>query len=209
MKRLSLAASLLALTLAVFGCAQMESMGDWFSTQWDSIGGGVTLIDGDKGLENWNRVGEANWSAGDGVIMADKRTGKNPGYLVSKKTYTDFQLKIEFWASHDSNSGIFMRCADPERITDRSCYEANIFDTFRDQKYATGSIVRHAPVVVPIKAGGKWNTYEITARGPNLVVVLNGTKTTELNHSQFASGPFALQYGQGIVKFRKVQIKEL
>lgn len=209
MKRLSLAASLLALALGVFGCAQVESMGDWVSTQWDSIGGGVTLIDGDKGLENWNRVGGANWSAVDGAIMADKKTGRTPGYLVSKKSYTDFLLKIEFWASHDSNSGIFLRCADPEKITDRSCYEANIFDTFKDQKYATGGIVHHAPVLVPIKAGGQWNTYEITARGPNLVVVLNGVKTAEVNNSQLDSGQFALQYGQGIVKFRKVQIKEL
>jgi len=209
MKRLSLAASMLALALGVFGCAEMESMGDWVSTKWDSIGGGVTLIDGDKGLENWNEVGGANWSAEDGVIMADKKTGRTPGYLVSKKSYTDFRLKIEFWVSHDANSGIFMRCANPEKITDRSCYEANIFDTRKDQTYATGSIVRHAPVLAPIKAGGKWNTYEITAQGPNLVLVLNGVKTAELSHSQLASGPFALQYGKGIVKFRKVQIKEL
>jgi hypothetical protein len=26
------------------------------------------------------------------------------------------------------------------------------------------------------KAAGKWNVYEITARGPHLVVVLNGQK---------------------------------
>jgi hypothetical protein len=52
------------------------------------------------------------------------------------------------------------------------------------------------------KAAGKWNTYEITARGPHLTVVLNGQKTAD-------SGPFALQYGSGVVKFRKVQIKPL
>jgi Domain of Unknown Function (DUF1080) len=59
------------------------------------------------------------------------------------------------------------------------------------------------------KAGGKWNTYEITAKGPHLIVVLNGTRTAEAKDTKFASGPVALQYGAGVVKFRKVQIKPL
>ena len=33
------------------------------------------------------------------------------------------------------------------------------------------------------KAGGKWNTYEITAQGPHLVVVLNGQKTVDVQDS--------------------------
>lgn len=203
MKRLlSANTALLVATLAVFGCAEMEA-------QYDSMMGWSTLIDGDKGLENWNRVAQANWRAEDGAIVADGKVGKENGFLVSKKSYSNFELKVEFWASPDSNSGIFMRCANPTKITDRSCYEANIFDTRKDQTYATGGIVHHAPVLVPTKAGNKWNTYEITARGTKLVVMLNGVKTSELDHSQFASGPIALQYGQGVLKFRKVQIKEL
>ena len=59
------------------------------------------------------------------------------------------------------------------------------------------------------KAGGKWNTYEITAQGAHFVVVLNGQKTADAQDCKHASGPFALQYGSGVVKFRKVQIKPL
>ena len=33
--------------------------------------GWVTLIDGDKGLENWNRIGDANWRAEGGNVVAD------------------------------------------------------------------------------------------------------------------------------------------
>jgi hypothetical protein len=64
-------------------------------------------------------------------------------------------------------------------------------------------------------AGGKWNTYEITAKGPQLTVVLNGVKTADVQDSTFTSGPFALQFGNrgkepgGTIKWRKVQIKEL
>jgi hypothetical protein len=40
-------------------------------------------------------------------------------------------------------------------------------------------------------------------------VVLNGERTVEIEHSQFASGPIALQWARGVIKFRKVEIKPL
>jgi len=70
---------------------------------------------------------------------------------------------------------------------------------------------------VPIiyRAGGKWNTYEITAKGSQLTVVFNGVQTVNIQNSQFAQGPFSLQFGNrgkqpgGPIKWRKVEIKEL
>jgi hypothetical protein len=59
------------------------------------------------------------------------------------------------------------------------------------------------------KAAGKWNTYEITAKGPHLTIVLNGQKTAAADDSKHLGGDVALQYGSGVVKFRKVQIKPL
>jgi hypothetical protein len=59
------------------------------------------------------------------------------------------------------------------------------------------------------KAGGKWNTYEITAKGRHLVVVLNGQKTADFENGLFTEGPFSLQHGAGVIKFRKVAIKLL
>ena len=58
-----------------------------------------------------------------------------------------------------------------------------------------------------INAGGQWNSYEITARGNRLVVVLNGTQVVDTTDDQFASGPIALQYGAGTVRFRNVRIR--
>jgi hypothetical protein len=39
------------------------------------------------------------------------------------------------------------------------------------------------------------------------VIVLNGPKTADVQDSTHLAGPIALQYGSGVVKFRKVQIK--
>jgi hypothetical protein len=170
--------------------------------------GWTTLLDNTK-MGEWDRVGESNWRLEDGAVVADKRSGDSPAYLVTKGKYEDFVIYAEFWASDDANSGIFIRCADPERITDRSCYEVNIFDQRPDPTYGTGSIVNFAEVNPMPKAGGKWNTFEITAKGRLITVVLNGQKTVELHNGLLAEGPFALQHGSGVIKFRKVAIKPL
>jgi hypothetical protein len=170
--------------------------------------GWTTLVDGQKGMENFKRVGDANWSAGDGVIQATAG-GKDPGYLVTNNSYKDFMLKAEFWASDDANSGVFLRCQNPAVITDENCYEANIFDQRPDPTYGTGAIVKVAKVSPMPKAGGKWNTYEITAQGDHLVLVFNGVKTVDVHDAKLREGPIALQWGRGTIKWRKVEIKPL
>lgn len=195
---------LTTLSLLAVGCAGRTG----------SDAGWTTLLDGARGLENWDRVGDANWRAEGDAVVAD---GGKGGYLVSKQPYRDFQLRAEFWAEPTTNSGIYMRCADPKTITDKTCYEANIYDQRPDPTYATGGIVHIAPPSRPMKAAGKWNTYEITARGPELTVVLNGVQTAKVRHEQFAQGYLALQYGSfgpkaetgGAIKWRKVQIRPL
>jgi hypothetical protein len=166
--------------------------------------GWVTLFDG-KNLNNFNQVGDANWRLNNGVVEANMGNG----HLVSKESYTDFELRVEFWTSGGGNSGVYMRCADAAKITDKTCYEANIFDKRPDQSGRTGGIPNYAKPIAIVDAEGKWNTYEITMRGPHIVVVLNGIKTVDTNDSTLKSGPIALQYLAGDIKFRSVQIRRL
>ena len=97
---------------------------------------------------------------------------------------------------------------DP-RIGAKTCYEVNIFDQRKDPTYGTGSIVYFTEVNPMPKAGGKWNTFEITAKGRHITVMLNGQKTADLHNGMFEEGPFTLQYGSGVIKFRKVAVKPL
>jgi hypothetical protein len=91
----------------------------------------------------------------------------------------------------------------------------NIFDRRPDPTYGTGAIVNVAKVDPMPKAGGKWNTYEITAKGAQLTAVLNGVKTAEGTDDKHKEGHIGLQYGPGVpkeggvVKFRKVEIRPL
>jgi 3-keto-disaccharide hydrolase len=169
-----------------------------------SAAGWITLFDG-KSLMEFNTIGDANWQLMDGVVQANKGTG----FLVTKNSYADFQIKVEFWVDDEANSGVFLRCDNPQQINAMNAYEVNIYDKRPDPTYGTGAIVDVAKPTTMLKAGGKWNTFEITAQKSHLVVTLNGTKTVDVENSAHARGPIGLQYGAGTVKFRSVQIKPL
>ena len=200
MKRMSTLAAGLLIGAAAF---QFSGVASGQSDGW------VTLLDSTK-KGDWTEVGKANWEMKDGALAADKLDdAKVLSYLVSKDSYKDFQIKAEFWTDEEANSGIFIRCDARDKIDSKICYEVNIFDKRPDPSYGTGAIVDVAKVDPMPKAGGKWNTFEITAHGPHLVVVLNGQKTADVQDTRLANGPFALQYGSGVLKWRKVQVKAL
>jgi hypothetical protein len=167
-------------------------------------GGWTTLFDGSN-LNNFNPIGDANWEIADGAVGADSGSG----FLVTKESYADFELTLEFWVDEPANSGIFVRCADAMSVTDRNSYEVNIYDTRGDQTYRTGGIVHIAAPNSVIMTGGKWNSYEIKAEGSRLMVTLNGEEMVDVRDTQFSDGPIALQYGLGIVKFRNVRVRGL
>jgi hypothetical protein len=164
------------------------------------------LLSGDS-LAGWTELGDANWRFEEGAIVADESS--EVSFLVSDGAYSDFELELEFWVDTDANSGVFLRCSDRSEITDTSCYEANIFDTRADQTYRTGAIVNVAEPAEFVYTGGQWNRYRLRAEGQRLQVELNGRALVDVEDGQLASGPFALQYGMGTVKFRNVRIRAL
>ena len=151
----------------------------------------------------WPRAGDANWrEAAGGAVQADGGSG----FLVTPEAYEDFAISVEFWVTPDANSGVFVRCQDPASPGADTCYEINIFDQRPDQTYRTGGIVDVAAPSEVIYTGGRWNRFEISARGSALEVVLNDRPVVSARDERFRSGPIALQYGGGTVLFRNVRI---
>ena len=179
---------------------------------------GMTPLFNGRDFDGFDKLGNANWRVENGVLVADRGNG----LLVTKRSYGDFHLVAEFWADTATNSGIFIRCTDPATITAANAYEVNIWDERPEQNYGTGAIVGVAAVNPMPRAGGRWNTYDITARGDSFTVILNGQKTVDgVRDNKHASGRIALQHGdgakdaagvvndRGVVRFRKVEIRTL
>jgi hypothetical protein len=198
MHGLRITASLLALVTLV-ACAPKEeaSAPAEEGPQWQDLSGS---------FDAWNQLGEANWRLEEGAFVADS----GQGFLVTKETYGDLEIELEFWTDGPANSGVFVRVENPQEVTDTSAYEINIFDTRPDQTYATGALVNFSAPSQKMVAADKWNTYRITVQGDHIVINLNGVTTVDTHvDAHMAPGPVALQANAGTVKFRTVRIRKL
>ena len=192
--------SILAIaTLILIGLTGTSSSTEQSNDSW------LTLLDGTS-LDGWNTLGDATWELVDGAVQGDGE----PGFLVTSDSYDNFQLTFEYWIESDtSNSGVFVRCADPRNVGADSSYEVNIADRHDNPDNRTGSIVGVTGPAQTVSTAGKWNTYDITANGTHLTVILNGITTADAQDSRHTSGPIALQHRTGIVKFRNIRLRKL
>jgi hypothetical protein len=192
--------SVVVIALLVFGSAGMARV----PAVAQNGTGWTTLFDGSN-LNHFTQTGNANWRLADGIVEAN--TGR--GYLVSKESYGDFELRVEVWSTPEANGGVMFRVTDPKDPGIQNGYELNINDTRKDQTGRTGSIVNVAKPLVKFDAGNRWTTVELTAKGPRMTARLNGTLTADAEDTKYARGPIALQAAGGQVRYRNVQIREI
>ena len=167
--------------------------------------GGWTPLFNGKNLDNWDRTGNANWRVVDGVIEADMPRG----FLLTRESYDDFELRAEIWATPESNGGVLFRITNPKDPGIENGYELNINDKRADQSGRTGAIVNVAKPLVQVDSGNRWTTIEITAKGSHLTARLNGVVTADVDDAKYPRGPVSLQAAGGIVRYRNVQIRRL
>jgi hypothetical protein len=204
------------LNLALSLAAGSAGLAGWRGASGQAAGW-TPLFNG-RDLQGWDRIGDANWRIEEGTLVADRGNG----FLVSKESHGDFRLRAEFWVEAGTNSGIYIRATDPTTVTSANSYEVNIWDERPEPRFGTGAIVDLAAVDPMPKAGGRWNEFDITARGDTFTVVLNGQTTVDgARDAKHRTGRIALQHGlgvrdsqgvpndRGVVRFRKVEIRSL
>ncbi len=157
-------------------------------------------------LSTWQKVGDDPWRVTDDGVAAGPAEAM--GFLVSNDTYADFKLSIEYWIEDDTNSGIFIRCADPQDIGSGNCYEINIWDSHPNQESRTGSIVTMAKPLAHVDTLERWVRIDIEASGDRVRARFDGELTADLVNERSVSGVIALQYGgTGVLKFRNLVIE--
>jgi hypothetical protein len=146
-------------------------------------------------------AGGSHWEVVDGSLMA---CGEPVGYLTSDQSYKNFVLSLEFRCSEDTNSGVYVR--SPQ---ENGGYEVQIWKQ-QAAGYNTGAIVGTAKTARDYKfKPDQWNTYQITADGDHLTVVLNGETTLDVHDARFPEGHIRFQYQQFPVAFRNIKIHPL
>ena len=204
----------------------------------------ITLFDGSS-LEHFTGFkadgpGDA-WTIEDGTLyfQGTKKKAENlsGGDLITKESFGDFHLKLEWKISENGNSGIMFHVVDNGEYgaTYHTGPEYQLLD---NDGHRDGQIVTHrtanlydliASEVEPVKPVGEWNLSEIIVQDGKLEFYLNGVQTVQTTlwddswnamvaGSKFKDMPGFAKYKEGRISlqdhgddiwFRNIEIKRL
>jgi hypothetical protein len=139
------------------------------------------LFDG-KSLDGWEHVGPGKMVLEDGGL----RTEGGMGLLwYTKEKFGDCVIRVVYrTGDRRANSGVFVRVADKPKdpwYAVHHGYEIQISDA-DDEYHGTGAIYSLSKATGrPAKPAGEWNTMEITLRGQQILVSLNGAQVNDFN----------------------------
>jgi len=179
-----------------------------------------------NGLVGWQQIGgqKESWKFEDGVLYT---AGGGGGWLSTTQEYDNFKLELEFRVPPGGNSGVFLR-APQEGNPAYLGMEIQILDDYTDKhgklrpEQYTGSIYDvQAPSKKVTKKAGQWQKMVIICDGPNVQVILNGTKIIDTNVNNYpdklekhpglkrTKGYIGLQDHGSRLDFRNIKITEL
>jgi hypothetical protein len=153
---------------------------------------GFTSIFNGKDLTGWvygSRRGAENksgrgYQVENGVIYSTVEDGGN---LYTEKEYADFVLRFEFRLTENANNGIGIR-APLDADAAYAGIEIQVLDDSGSKYTNLRPAQYHGSIydMVPAKRGfqkpvGEWNSEEITARGRQITVRLNGATIVDAN----------------------------
>ncbi len=142
------------------------------------------LFDG-KDMNGWEHVGPGRFTVEDGML----RTEGGMGLLVyTPQQFGNTTIRVVFKTSGENdNSGVYIRM--PEKAPDpwygvHNGYEVQI-DGAGDDWHCTGAIYSLSKVTKRTqKPTGDWNTMDITLKGQETIVNLNGEKINDFFGNQ-------------------------
>ncbi len=157
--------------------------------------------------EDWIIEGDAQWSFSNSELIGTVKD--EVGFVITKQTYKDFVLELEFKPDSTINSGVFIRCINNEPSAD-NCYEINIWDLHANQDFRTGAVVTKAKPIAIVETIDQWNTYKIKMENDHIKAWVNGVLTADIKDSDHSEGYIGLQAsGVGKINFRNVKISSL
>ncbi len=206
-------------------CSGGRAQGEW-----------VALFDG-KSTDAWRgyrmqTFPEKGWAVENGTLKAVAGGGPD---IVTKETYRDFELELEWRVAPGGNSGVFYRATEEAESIWHTAPELQILDDGAhrdgaDPKTSAGSLYGLvAPEGKTLRPVGEWNTARVVARGNRVEHWINGKRVVAyeigsdalgqaIASSKFKEHPGFLKAAEGRIGlqshgeeawFRNVRIRRL
>lgn len=178
----------------------------------------------------------AGWTVEDGALLLK---GEGAGDIITRQSFKDFDLRLEWKIAEGGNSGIMYRVSETGEGTEATYLTGPEYQLLDDVKAAdnkttmtrAGALygIYPAPDPSPVKPANEWNEARIVVKGNHVEHWLNGQKIVDaeigsddwnqrLAASKFATWPrfareteghIALQDHGNPVFFRNIRVKRL
>ena len=164
-----------------------------------------------KDLEGWRPFRKAKWSVADNVVVGEHSEGHKGGWLFTKKTYGDFDLRFSFRVTAGANSGIAFRYQGKGGPA-KNGFEMQIGDA--DARCYTGGVFGVQQVPPGLLRAGQWQTGRVVAKGSQITSFIDGQRACTVVSDRAASGNLGIQvHGgkqyEGIrVEFKDMRVRE-
>ena len=172
-----------------------------------------------KNLKGGEPTPGGKWEVKNGVIVGTSpKSERRHGILLTKKRFKDFVVKAKFRVLH-GDSGFYFRV---DRV--KSGVSVHGFQVEIDETDETGGLYEtggrgwvHQPTAEVAKKRaykkGEWSALELTAKGGDITVKINGVVSTKLtNDKSRKQGHIGLQlHGSQVmhVEYKDIQLKPL
>ncbi|MCC6145569.1 MAG: DUF1080 domain-containing protein [Candidatus Hydrogenedentes bacterium] len=187
--------------------------------------GWMNLLD-EAHAKSWANITDDKdiFEIADGMLHIFGRTVYPLRYAgYTGQPFSDFDLHLEFRLEDGANSGVFLRVQRDDPV--RRGWEVQVLEDYGSapNKNGCGAIY---DVVTPMfnmsRPAGEWNSFDISVRGPEVVVFVNGWRVVHTDFSKMTSpigkfetpfaelpkeGLLALQDHGGEVWYRNIFIK--
>ncbi len=201
------------LGLCVFGLLSLSSC--------NQDGGWVDLFNGTD-LEGWEVKGapESNFFVEDGILVAETKMGLPNTFLATTKSFTNFELEVDFKVNKGMNTGVQIRSGVYDKPTTTPYLNGQLEEGTRD--WIAGTVNGYQIEIDPserawsggfYEEGGRgwlvplneneearkafkqeeWNHFRIVADGNKFQTWINGVKAVETTDDKASSGFIALQ----------------
>ena len=151
---------------------------------------GFTPLFNGKDLAGWMNSGGSH-EVVDGELRSRRGRASN---IQTTRSYGDFVLRFEFKLSPGADNGVGVRMP-PGGEAAYDGIEIQLVDESDPKRNGLKPEERSGSIfgVVAAKPGalkpaGEWNAAEVTARGPRITVILNGTEVLDADVAEFRDG---------------------
>lgn len=166
--------------------------------------GWILLFDGETDF-GWQAGSKANWRVAEGVISVSEG---EKGLLATTSEFADYDLKVDFRAPAETNSGVFLRTPLVPTDPTKDCYELNIA-TEKVSPFPTGSFVGRRKATGAFDTS-TWRTFTVRAEKGHFTVAVDGQQVLDYTDpAPIGRGRIGLQFNSGKVEFRNVKLKPL